>query len=174
MYKIDETNVEIINLLMDDGRMSCAEIAQRLGTVSERSIRYRINRMVQEGIIQICAVPTPEKLGFPVTADVFIKVESAYILDVAQRLAEYECISYVGCALGETDVSVQIFAPDNVSVYEFVTKVIAKMEGVSHTRTAILPHILKDFHQWRVPRSLGLDVYSKRADEPIQGGEQTV
>jgi Lrp/AsnC family transcriptional regulator for asnA, asnC and gidA len=171
MYKIDETNIEIINLLMDNGRMSCAEIAQRLGNVSERSVRYRIDRMVQTGIIRICAVPSPTKLGLPVIADVFIKVESAYILDVAQRLAAYECISYVGCAIGEPDVSVQIFAPDNASVYEFVTQVIAKMEGVSHTRTAILPRILKDTHQWRVPRSLGAGCMdSKVTDEP-KGGE---
>jgi Lrp/AsnC family transcriptional regulator for asnA, asnC and gidA len=172
MYKIDETNVEIINLLMGDGRMSCAEIAQRLGDVSERSVRYRIDRMLQEDIIQICAVPSPEKLGFPVIADVFITVESAHILDVAQKLAAYECTSYVGCAIGEPDVSVQIFAPDNASVYEFITTVIAKMEGVSHTRTAILPHILKDVHQWRVPRSLGAGrIDSKGADKPIRGGE---
>lgn len=116
MYKIDETNVKIINLLMEDGRMSCAKIAHRLGSVSERSVRYRINRLVSESVIRICAVPIPQKLGFPVVADVFIEVESAHILDVAQKLAEYECISYVGCAIGEPDVSVQIFAPDNAMV----------------------------------------------------------
>ncbi len=154
MYKIDKININIINLLMEDGRMSCAEIAHRLGDVSERSVRYRIDRLVSEGIIQICAIPAPEKLGFPVVADVFIEVESARIQDVAQTLAEYECISYVGCAIGKPDVSVQIFAPDNTTVYTFVTKVIANLPGVRNTRTAILPLILKDSHQWRIPSSL--------------------
>ena len=154
MHKIDKTDLKIINLLMDDGRMPCSEIARQLDNISERSVRYRIDRMVEEGIIQICAIPSPGKLGLPVIADVFIEVESAYILDVAQKLAEHEFINYVGCPIGESDVNVEIVASDNATIYKFVTEVIAKLPGVRRTKTTILPLILKDIHQWRVPISL--------------------
>jgi len=154
MRKIDKTDVNIINLLMGDGRMSCSEIARRLGNISERSVNYRLERMIEEGIIQVYAVPSPIKLGLSVIADVFIEAESAYVLDVAQKLVEYEFINYVGCPIGENDISVQIVAPDNPTVYKLVTEIIAKLPGVKRTKTTILPLILKDIHQWRVPDSL--------------------
>ena len=62
-------------MLIEDGRMSSADIARRLGGITERSVRYRLERLVSEGIIRISAVANPKALGYPVTADVFIEVE---------------------------------------------------------------------------------------------------
>ncbi len=153
MSKTDEKDISIINMLIDDGRMSCSMIAKKMGNMTERSVRYRINRLVSDGVIQICAVPAPEKLGFPVIADVFIEVESANIEAVAKTLAEYECVSYVGCSIGNPDVSIQIFAEDNPTVYRFVTDIVGKLPGVIKTKTSILPIVLKDTQHWRVPTS---------------------
>jgi len=153
MSKFDETDRLIINLLVQDGRASSAEIARQLGDVTERTVRYRIDRLLREGFIQICAVPNPKLLGFNVTADVFIEVESDQIFEVARSLAEHECISYVACSIGEMDVSVQIVAGSTDEVYSFVTEVIRKILGVRKTTTSIVPMVLKDIHHWRVPES---------------------
>jgi len=69
--RVDRTDQAIVCLLMEDGRMSCAEIARRLGTVSERSVRSRIERLTREGVIRVSAVVNPRAVGFPVTADVY-------------------------------------------------------------------------------------------------------
>ncbi len=155
MSKFDKTDRLIINMLMQDGRASSAEIARQLGDVTERTVRYRIDRLLREGFIQICAVPNPKLLGFNVTADVFIEVESDQIFEVARFLAEHECISYVACSIGEMDVSVQIIAGSTDEVYSFVTEVIRKIPGVRKTTTSIVPMVLKDIHHWRVPESAG-------------------
>ena len=133
--------------------MSCAQIAKKMGNISERSVRYRIDRLVADGIIEICAIPNPEKLGYPVTADVFIEVESSSIEQVANELAEYECVSYVACSIGNLDISIQIFARDNAGVYQFMTEVVGKMPGVIKTKTSIFPIQMKAAHNWRVPTS---------------------
>ncbi|MBU2510217.1 winged helix-turn-helix transcriptional regulator [bacterium] len=151
MPKIDKKNISIINMLMDDGRMSCSEIAKKMGNITERSVQYRINRLVSENVIKICAVPSAEKLGFPVIADIYIEVESANIEEVAKTLAEYECVAYVACSIGNPDVSIQIFSPDNSTVFRFATEIVGKMPGVIKTKTLILPTILKANSQWRVP-----------------------
>ena len=49
--KLDQLDKEIIDLLTRDGRMSCAEIARAIGTVSERSVRYRLEKLIEENII---------------------------------------------------------------------------------------------------------------------------
>ncbi len=151
MYEIDETDLLIINLLMEDGRMPASEIARRVSGISERAVRYRINRMVDAGVIQIGAIVNPKALGYGVIADVWLEVESDSILDVARKMADLEPVSYVACAIGETDVSVQVVGRDTAEVYRFVTEVIGKVPGVRKTTTSIVPLVLKDVNQWRIP-----------------------
>ncbi len=155
MLKIDETDREIVNLLMEDGRMNAAEMARRLGEgISERAIRYRIHRMLEEGIIRISAIANPRALGFLVVADVFIEVEPGQTTQVARRLAEHESISYVACSIGERDISVQVIARDNAEVYEVTTNFIGCLAGVRKVTTSIVPLTLKDVYQWRIPQSI--------------------
>jgi Lrp/AsnC family transcriptional regulator for asnA, asnC and gidA len=154
MYKIDEIDHSIVDLLMEDGRMNAAEIARRIGgELSERAIRYRINRLQEDGIIQVIAVLNPKTLGYTTVADVWLQVESDAILDVARKMAEYGSVSYVACAIGETDVSLQVLGHDTDEIYRFITEVIGKTPGVIKTTTSIVPLVLKDTHQWRVPAS---------------------
>jgi len=154
MYEIDKIDINIINLLMEDGRMPASEMARRLGGISERVIRYRIERIVKEGYIQISAITNPKSLGYAVTADVFLEVESGAILDVARKAAQFDCVSYVACAIGESDISIQVVGHDTNEVYSFVTNVIGKIPGVRKTTTSIVPLVLKDVYQWRIPRAV--------------------
>jgi Lrp/AsnC family transcriptional regulator for asnA, asnC and gidA len=153
MYHIDKTDARIINLLVEDGRMSCALIARRIGNISERAVRYRMERMIEEGLIQILAVANPKLLGYTVVADVWLEVDSDAILEVARKMTVYEFVSYVACAIGETDVSVQVLGHSTDEIYRFVTEVIGKTPGVRKTTTSIVPLVLKDTHQWRIPES---------------------
>jgi Lrp/AsnC family transcriptional regulator for asnA, asnC and gidA len=72
-------------------------------------------------------------------ADVFIKVEPGRILDVARRMAEYECVSYVACSTGDRDVSIQVVAHDNTELYQFVAEVVGNVPGVRKTTTMLVP-----------------------------------
>ena len=151
MSELDKIDADIVNLLVEDGRMPCAEIARRVGEISERSVRYRLKRLTAEGIIKIAANVIPAQIGYPIIADVWLIVDSDKILDVARKMTTYECISYVACSIGENDVSVQVVGRDTSEVYRFVTEVIGKTPGVRKTTTSIVPIVLKDTHQWRVP-----------------------
>ncbi len=157
MSKTDKIDVEIVELLMQDGRMPAAEIARRIGGITERIVRYRIDRLVEEGLITISAIAHPQKVGYPVAADVFLDVETGLIQDVARQLVTLDCISYVACSIGETDVSVQVLARDTDEVYRLVTEVIGKIPGVHKTTTSIVPVVLKDVYQWRIPSTAAND-----------------
>jgi Lrp/AsnC family transcriptional regulator, regulator for asnA, asnC and gidA len=154
MYEIDRTDIEIVNLLMEDGRMPASEIARRVGGISERAVRYRVDRMIEAELIQVTAVLNPKALGQSVVADVLLECESDSILEVARKMTEFENVSYVACSIGETDVSVQVLARDTIEVYRFVTEVIGKVPGVRKTTTSIVPLVLKDVYQWRIPASV--------------------
>lgn len=154
MYEFDTIDIKIVNLLLEDGRMSASEISRRMGDISERAIRYRIDRMRDEGVIQISAVVSPEALGYSIKADVWLEVESDAVLDVAKKMASFDNVTYVACGIGQNDISVQVVAKDTSEVYYFVTEVIRKVPGVRKTTTSIVPIILKDVYQWRVPERI--------------------
>lgn len=158
MYEFDRIDISIVNLLLENGRMSASEISRRMGDISERAVRYRIDRMIDEGVIQISAVVSPEALGFSIKADVWLEVESDMILDVAKKMAAYENVTYVACGIGQNDISIQIVAKDTAEIYYFVTEVVRKVAGVRKTTTSIVPIILKDVYQWRVPERVAKEI----------------
>ena len=154
MQELDIIDKKIVDMLIEDGRLTSSEIARRLENVSERVVRYRITQLIDDEVIRISAVPNPKKLGYAVVADSKLQVESGRVLEVARALAKLDRITYVGCSMGEGDVGVQIVARDNEELYTFITEVIGRMPGVIKTSTMIVPLILKDIHQWTIPGSL--------------------
>ena len=161
MYKIDKIDVNIVNLLLEDGRMPASEIARQIDGISERVVRYRIDRMVNEGVINISAIVKPQAFGLETYADVWMEVESDKILEVANKLTEYENVTYVACSIGETDVSIQVVSKGTAEIYRFVTEVVRKIPGVRRTVTSIVPIVLKDVYQWRVPKNVVEEVMDK-------------
>ena len=161
MYNFDKTDIKIVNLLLDDGRMPASEVARRIGDISERAVRYRIDRMVEEGVIQVSAVARPHAFGLTTIADVWLEVESDRILEVARKMAEYDNVSYVACGIGESDVSIQIVAKDTAEIYQFVTEVVRKAPGVRKTTTSIVPLVIKDVYQWRIPENIVREIAEK-------------
>lgn len=154
VYEIDRTDQAIVHLLMEDGRMPAAEIARRIGDVSAKFVRDRIDLLIHHGVILVGAIVEPEAVGFPVRADVFIKVEPKHVLNVAQKLAKLEQTSYVACSIGGADVSIQLYARDNMELYRFVTEVLHRVPGVTKTITTLVPLVLKDVYDWYIPDSV--------------------
>jgi Lrp/AsnC family transcriptional regulator for asnA, asnC and gidA len=165
--KLDQLDKEIIELLTKDGRMSCAEIARAIGTVSERSVRYRLEKLLAENIIRVTASPVPQALGYTIVADVSIEVESGQILEIARKIASYENVAYVACSTGEADISIQIIAQNNRELYEFVTDVVGKIPGVRKTTTSMVPFIVKNIDQWRIPASVYRDLRPEFDSAPV-------
>ena len=151
MIKIDAIDKQISDLLIEDGRMSCSKIAGRIGNISERAVRYRIDRLVKNNVIAIHGNVEAEGLGLTVFADVFIEVEPSLVLKIAQQIAGYESVSYVACSTGQTDISIQVFAHDNNELFSFVTDVIGQIPGVRKTHISFVPLRIKDDHIWHIP-----------------------
>lgn len=148
MTKLDSIDWEIIALLNKDGRMSSAEIARQLDDVSARTIKNRIDALVEKGIINIRSIINPKSIGYSVLADVFIETEPGQLREVAKQLAEFHEVSYVVCATGDTDIIVSVRSRTIEELYSFITEVIGKVPGVRHTHTYLLPLILKDNMTW--------------------------
>ncbi len=154
-FSLDVIDRQIVALLSEDGRISSAEMTRRIGHVSERAVRYRIERLVRAGVIKVTAIVNPQAVGYRVTGDVIIEVAPGMLQTVAEELCGLDNISYVAGSLGDGDLSAQVYARDTEDLLRFVDEVIGKVRGVSRTRTVMVPWKLKDIYQWRIPETVG-------------------
>ncbi len=151
MYKTDDTDWKIIELLNEDGRMSNTEIARRVGDISSRTVSNRINVLIKEKVINVRAFVNPEAVGYGVLADVYIQVEPGRVREVAEHVAEFPQTSYVACATGESDVSASLRLRSIEELFQFVDETIGRIPGVRRTQSYILPLKLKDLDSWMPP-----------------------
>jgi len=154
-FSLDAIDRQIVALLSEDGRVSSAEMTRRIGHVSERAVRYRIERLVRAGVIKVTAIVNPQAVGYRVTGDVIIEVAPGMLQAVAEQLCSLDNISYVAGSVGDGDLSAQVYARDTEDLLRFVDEVIGKVRGVSRTRTVVVPWKLKDIYQWRIPETVG-------------------
>ena len=143
-YLPDETDLEIIDLLVENGRLSAAEIASRIGDVSERTIRNRLNALIEHKLVHIGALPDPNALGLKVFAEVLVKVEPGQTVPVAERLVAFENINYLSAVLGQYQLMLEFGAEDVPALYAFVDTIRA-IPGVRETEVIVIPMILKTF-----------------------------
>ena len=146
-YTPDEKDREILRLLIEDGRISSTEIARRIPNLTERAARYRINKLVENGVITVRAIVDPRQLGFPVTADVWMAVNPAQVTEVSEKLTSLPRVTYVAHSFGDQDVIIQVVARDVDDLHAYLTEVIGKIPGVQRTNTYIIKK-LKEIHDW--------------------------
>lgn len=152
--RIDKIDRAILDCLQEDARMHSSEIARRLGNMTARAIRNRLNRLVRDGYIAINARAVPEKIGLPISADIAMDVEPGMIEEVANRLVALEETNYVAMTTGATDISVSVVAATMGDLQTIINKKLHAIPGVRKTRTYVLTNILKQSCNWPFPEEL--------------------
>lgn len=152
MHGVDELDRAIVSLLIEDGRMSCADIGRRLdGEVPERTINARIRRLVSRNIIRVQAVVDPEALGYKVMADVWMEVAAGQQRRVADELVKIVQVRYVAFRMGDRDLSVQMVGRDMEDLHHLVSDVVGQIPGVIRTGVTLVPVMVKHSSRWPIP-----------------------
>jgi Lrp/AsnC family transcriptional regulator for asnA, asnC and gidA len=154
VHTIDHIDRMIVGLLQQDGRMPAAEIARRVGNITERAVRYRLERLIADGVIRVRAIVNPKAVGFGVIGDIMVEVESGHVRDVARMLTQFESVGYVAFSMGQGDISLQVNARDADELYRFASEVIGGLPWVRKTVTYLVPLKLKDIDNWQIPEPL--------------------
>lgn len=159
---IDHIDRSIIDCLQEDSRRPSAEIARGLG-IAERTVRARIDRLVQDGVVHLAAIVNPRALGYDVTADVFLEVELGKVQSVADEVSKVEEVCYVGLTTGDRDISLQVHAPSIDALYDFVSQRLNRISGVLRSKTFVIPRVNKQLPDWRLPSNLPAHTTAYRA-----------
>jgi Lrp/AsnC family transcriptional regulator, regulator for asnA, asnC and gidA len=147
---VNALDADIITLLQSDGRRTNTDIARRLG-VAEGTIRNRIARLLSEEVIKFGVWPNPLKIGYQIYAFIEIQVNPPNLEEVAEHLASFPEIAFVGICTGSFDLHVAALFYSNEHMYELITKRLNHVKGVLHTSTSTVLRIVKREFGYPVP-----------------------
>ncbi|SNZ16272.1 transcriptional regulator, AsnC family [Natronoarchaeum philippinense] len=131
---MDDLDREILDVLRRDARTPYTEIAEQVGT-SEGTVRNRVDRMTDEGVIDRFTVSTR-------TGNVKAMLEVSVAVDVdttavSERMAEWQLVDFVWQVSGEEDVVLVVDAADTQALNELITRA-RELEDVVSTKTRLI------------------------------------
>ena len=102
-FQPDDLDRQVIRLLCADGRRSNREIARRLN-VPEATVRYRVRRLVESGILKITASVDPAHLGYALTAVISVQVEPERTARAAEIISGMPEVMWATITAGAHDI----------------------------------------------------------------------
>ena len=145
---LDDVSKGIIEQLQHDGRMPYASIGKAVG-LSEAAVRQRVQRLLENGVMQIVAVTNPLQLGFARQAMIGITAEGE-IEPVADALASMPEVDYVIVTAGSFDIIVEVVCESDDHLLELLSKRIRSISGVRSTETFVYLKLHKQTYSWGV------------------------
>lgn len=146
---LDSINQAIITELQKDGRRSYTAIAEKVG-LSEAAVRQRVQRLVDDGVMQIVAVTDPLQLGFRRMAMVGMRIDGD-ATKVAEALSKVPEVSYVVQSGGGFDLLVEVLCEDDDHLIDVLNKTLRVFPGVRETETFMYLRLHKESYAWGVP-----------------------
>ena len=143
---LDQLSKRIIEQLQEDGRRSYAAIARAVG-LSEAATRQRVQRLLDERIIQIAAVTDAAAVGFHRMALLGINVEGD-IRAVADKLAGLDEAEYVVICAGQFDILVELICEDDAHLLRTIDESVRTIPGVRSTEAFVYLQVAKETYQW--------------------------
>jgi Lrp/AsnC family transcriptional regulator for asnA, asnC and gidA len=144
--RIDDTSKAIIAQLQDDGRRSYAAIGQAVG-LSEAAVRQRVQKLVDNEVMQIVAVTDPMQLGFARQAMIAISA-SGDIEAIAEQLYKIDEVDYIVVTAGSVDLLVEVVVEDDDHLLRLVNDRIRSIAGVTRTETFMYLKLVKQTYNW--------------------------
>jgi len=147
---VTETDRAIIRLLQEDARMSYAELSRATG-IPESTVRRRMDRLQQRGVIEFAMLADPARLGYDVRAMIGLRVELGRVDEIAETLRGMEEVTFAAFLTGNFDVMIQVVVRSQDQLVEFLTQRLSGVPGVRSSETFVMPYIIKPSTAWVLP-----------------------
>lgn len=136
MVKIDKLDQEIMLDLQKNGRRSYMDLAKMLH-VTEGTVRNRLKRLLDQGIIRVTAIPDLEKFGYGFMGIVGIQTRLADLRSVAEQLAKYPNVCYLANVTGQYEFLAIVLTRSSKEFASFMESVIPAIPSISRTETFV-------------------------------------
>ncbi len=136
-FKLDDTDHQILDMLIDNTRTPFTDIAKKLG-ISAGTVHVRVKKMEEAGIITGSSLTLDyKKLGYSFIAYVGVFLhKTSQTQFVLERISEIPYVTVAHVTTGKFNIFCKIRAKDTSHAKEIIYK-IDDIEGVTRTETMI-------------------------------------
>ncbi|MDD3798976.1 MAG: Lrp/AsnC family transcriptional regulator [Novosphingobium sp.] len=140
--QLDDLDRQLIELLGHDARVSNRKIAAELG-VTEGTVRGRIKRLQQEGLIAFTAVTGLEMEAKSRLAFVSVHANVNNVRAIARQISELPLINGVMITMGQFNILAICLFDELDCLVNIASDKILSLPGVHHVETSIAVKTLK-------------------------------
>ena len=134
--KIDETNLDIIQQLRD-GRKSFKKIAEEL-SISENTVRARVQKLIEEGILEISGLVNPEAINDHRIVMVGVKLATMDLVKKGGEFSKLKGVISVSVVTGRFDLILVVLLKPGFGLLEFYTEEVSKLKEVQSVETFVV------------------------------------
>jgi len=145
--KLDDTNKAIIKEL-GNGRKAFSTIAEKIG-ITENTVRSRVNKLVDDGVLQISGLVNPQYIPEMQVVVMGIKLSTLDLEDKAREMLKLKGVISVMVVTGRYDLIVQIVTSsgDDQSLLNFFKNELSRIKGISDVET----FVVYQSHNYMIP-----------------------
>ncbi len=137
-------DMQIVEILRG-GYENHSSIAKTLG-VSEGTIRNRVQRLRESGVLVVRGQIDPEILSAHQLAIIGVNVAEAKLLDAkAKEIAKLDHVLSVSIVSGRYDLMVELLVESNQGLVRFLTETLSRVKGIAKTESFLL---LKSYQKY--------------------------
>ena len=140
--QVDDLDLQLIELLSRDARVSNRKVASELG-VTEGTVRGRIKRLQQDGLIAFTAITSFGMAHKSRLAFISIQAEVDRVREVAQEISELPMINAAMITLGQFNILAMCLFDELDQLVETASDRILDIHGVHHVETSIAVKTIK-------------------------------
>lgn len=136
--KLDDIDRKIIELLVENGRLSYVELGKRVN-LSRVAVRDRVDQLMERGVIEkFTAVINSEKVGKKVSAFFEVDVEPKQLVEVAQNLANNPNVASIYQMTGPSTLHMHVLVEDFGKLENFINEELYSVKGITRVESHVL------------------------------------
>lgn len=144
---LNDVDKKIIIELQKDGRKSFSDLSKKFD-ISISTLRRRVNKMIEDGVITITAVPDPEKIGYSIMALIVYNINRKSLQKTVNQICSFKYNHLVGMTSGRWDVASWSLFKNNDELKDYLINDIAAMDGMISTETLLVLKYAKRTFGW--------------------------
>lgn len=145
--ELDDLDRALVALLQEDARLTNRALAARVGS-SEATVRRRVDRLLDAGLIRVVAVASPFALGYRMVAIVGAQIDRARQREIERALQAMPEVRFVGLTLGSYDLIMELWLPGPEALLDFLTERLSPLPGLQRVEAWQVLKLSKYSYDW--------------------------
>ncbi|MFJ7496874.1 Lrp/AsnC family transcriptional regulator [Streptomyces sp. NPDC097727] len=132
----------LLDALAEDGRTTHTQLAALTGWSTGRVVR-RLDALVTSGTLSYEIDLLPERLGYHLTATLWLRVAPAHLQHTGDEIACHDEVAFAGATSGDHNVMAIVICHDADDLYRYLTNRLAAIPGIDAYGISIQARRLK-------------------------------